>query len=118
MVEELIPVVLFGATAFVFCVYFWFRFKGRSEMQQTIRIALDKGHELTPEIIDRLGAPKSSKDKDLRLGVIWTAVAAGLVLCGVAIPEEEAFRGTLAGAAFPFSIGVAYLLLHRFTDRS
>ena len=25
--------------------------------------------------------------------------------------------GILAGAAFPFAIGVAYLLLHRFTDR-
>ncbi len=118
MVEELIPVFLFGGVTVVFCVFFWFRYRSRSEMQQTIRIALDKGHELTPEIIDRLGTPKPSKDKDLRLGVIWSAVAIGLVLCGFAIPEEEAFRGTLAGAAFPFSIGMAYLLLHRFTDRT
>ena len=82
-------------------------------------MALDKGQELTPEIIDRLGQPKPSKDKDLRYGVIWLAIAVGLVLCGIAVPDDsgEALRGILAGAAFPFAIGVAYLLLHRFTDR-
>ena len=88
-------------------------------MQETFRMALDKGQELTPEIIDRLGQPKPSKDKDLRLGVIWLAVAVGLALCGIAVPDDsgEALRGILAGAAFPFAIGIAYLLLHRFTDR-
>jgi hypothetical protein len=87
-------------------------------MQETFRIALEKGHELTPEIIDRLGHPQASKDKDLRLGVIWLALAVGLVLIGFAVPDEDALRGLLAGAAFPFAIGIAYLILHRFTDRN
>jgi hypothetical protein len=39
------------------------------------------------------------------------------VLIGFAVPEEDALRGTLAGAAFPFSIGVAYMILHFFTNR-
>jgi hypothetical protein len=39
------------------------------------------------------------------------------VLIGFAVPEEEALRGTLAGAAFPFCIGVAYMILHFFTNR-
>ena len=38
-------------------------------------------------------------------------------LIGFAVPEEEALRGTLAGAAFPFCIGVAYMILHFFTNR-
>jgi len=80
-------------------------------------MALDKGQELTPEVIDRLGHPKPSKDKDLRLGVIWLSLAVGLVLIGFAVPDEDALRGLLAGAAFPFAIGVAYLILHKFTDR-
>ncbi len=86
-------------------------------MQETIRHALDKGQELSPEIIDRLGNPKAPKDKDFRLGVIWLAIAVGLAMIGFAIPEPEALRGTLAGAAFPFAIGVAYMILHRFADR-
>lgn len=109
---------MFVGLTVVFCTLFWFRYRARREMQETFRMALDKGQELTPEVIDRLGHPKPSKDKDLRLGVIWLALAVGLVLIGFAVPDEDALRGLLAGAAFPFAIGIAYLILHRFTDRN
>lgn len=119
MVEELIPIVMFLGLTIVFVALFWFRYRARRDMQETFRTALEKGQELTPEIIDRLGHPKESKHKDLRLGVIWLAIAAGLILCAFAVPDPSgnALRGTLAGAAFPFAIGLAYLVLFRFTDR-
>ncbi len=119
MVDDLVPIVMFISVAAVFGLLFWFRYRTRAEMQETFRLALDKGQELTPEIIDRLGHPQSSKDKDLRLGVIWLAIAVGLVLCAFAIPDDsgDALRGVLAGAGFPFAIGVAYLILYRFTER-
>ncbi len=116
MEDTWVPIVMFLSMALVFCALFWFRYKARSEMQSTFRAALDKGQELSPEIIDRLGHPKAPKDKDLRYGIIWLSLAAALVLIGFAVPEPEALRGTLAGAAFPFCIGVAYLILHKFTD--
>lgn len=117
MAEELIPIVMFISLALVFIFLFWFRYKSRVEMQATFRQALEKGQELTPEVIDRLGHPKPSKDKDFRYSVIWLSLAVGLVLIGFAVPEEEVLRGTLAGAAFPFCIGVAYMILHFFTNR-
>ena len=117
---DIVPVVMFTGLTVVFSLLFWFRYRARREMQETLRVALDKGQDLTPEIIDRLGHPKAAPDRDLRLGVIWLAIAAGLALCGVAIPDDggEALRGILAGAAFPFAIGVAYMILHFFTGRS
>ena len=118
MAEEMIPIVMFAGMTIVFVAWFWFRYKARSDIQATFRSALDKGQELSPEIIDRLGHPKPTRDKDLRFGIIWLALAAGLVLIGFAIPEDDAFRGLLAGAALPFSIGVGYLILHKFTDHS
>ena len=121
MTEEIIiPVVMFLGLTVVFSLLFWFRYRARREMQETLRVALDKGQDLTPEIIDRLGHPKAAPDKDLRLGVIWLAVAVGLVLIGFAVPDDggNALRGLLAGAAFPFAIGVAYMILHFFTGRS
>lgn len=117
MTEEFIPIVMFLGLTIVFVALFWFRFRSRSEMQQTFRMALDKGQELTPDIIDRLGHPKASKYKDLRLGAIWMSLAIGLALCGLAVPDPDALRGCLAGAAFPFAIGLAYLILYRFTGR-
>jgi hypothetical protein len=117
--EIVVPVVMFLSVTIFFCVLFWFRFRARSEMQQTLRLALDKGHELTPEIIDRLGHPKPRKDRDLRLGILWLAGCAGLVLCGLAVPDPagDALRGFLAGAAFPLAIGLAYLVLHKLSSR-
>ena len=114
---EWVPISMFVGLTIVICIFFWFRYRARSEMQQTFRLALEKGQELTPEVIDRLGHPKPSRDKDLRLGVIWLALAGGLVLIGFAVPDEDALRGLLAGAALPFAIGLAYMILHRFTDR-
>ena len=97
----------------------WFRYRMRGDLQQTIRTAIDKGQELTPELIDRIGNPKPPKDKDLRLALIWLALAAGLALCGLAVPDPSghALQGMLASAAFPFAIGVAYLIMWRFTER-
>jgi len=104
------PVVLLA-------VFFWFRYKTRREMQDTIRLAMEKGQELSPELIDRLGHPKAPKDKDLRLGVIWIAVAIGTAMLGLAIPEEEATGPLLGIAAFPGAIGIAYLILHKFARK-
>jgi len=117
MNADWVPIVMFGGLTLVMSLVVYFRHKGRSDMQQTIRMALDKGHELSPEIIDSLGHPKASKYRDLRLGVIWLSLAVALALCGIAIPEPEALRGILAGAAFPLCIGVAYLINYRFTGQ-
>ena len=118
MEDELIGIVFFAGLTIVFGLFFWFRYRMRSDMQQTIRTAIDKGQELTPELIDRIGNPRTPKDKDLRLALIWLALAIGLALCGFAVPDPSghALQGCLAGAAFPFAIGVAYLIMWRFTE--
>jgi uncharacterized protein DUF6249 len=118
MAEELIPIVMFVVLALIVWLVVYFRFRSKSEMQQTIRLALEKGTELSPELIDALGDPEPSKNRDLRRGVIWLALAAGLVLCGFAVPDPsgDALRGILAGAAFPFAIGVGYMIMWRYTS--
>ena len=118
MNESMIPIVMFISMGVVLCVLFWFRYKTKEGMQQTFRSAMDKGQELTPEIIDRLGHPKPAKDKDLRLGVIWIAVAVGVTAFGFGIPDDDDVAGIFMGiASFPLVIGVAYLILNKITDR-
>ncbi len=104
------PVVLLGA-------FFWLRLKAKREMFETIRVALDKGQELSPELIDRLAHPTPSKNKDLRLGVIWLAIAVGIALMAAAVSyfAVEALYGTLAASALPLAIGLGYLLIHFVT---
>ena len=113
-----VPIAMFASMTIIFCALFWLRYKTKEGMQQTFRAALDKGQELTPEVIDRLGHPKPAKDKDLRLGIIWIAVAIGLTAFGFGIPDEDDVARIFMGiAAFPLVLGIAYLILHRFTGR-
>ena len=120
MVEELIPIAMFAAIALIFFIVLFFRYRSRTEMQRTVRLALEKGSDLSPEIISKLGDPEPSKNRDLRLGLIWLALAVGLALCGVAVPDPSghALRGCLAGAAFPFAIGIAYMIMWQYGART
>jgi hypothetical protein len=86
-------------------------------MQLTIRTALDKGQELSPEIIDRLGNPKPHRDRDLRSALVSVAIAIGMSVLGYMIPDREATRMFLGMASFPFFVGIAYLIMWRVTDR-
>ena len=116
MEDILIPIVFFATIATVFWLVVSFRHRSRADRQQTIRLALEKGAELTPELMKSLSEPEPPKNKDLRSGLIWMALAIGLALCGLAVPDPSgyALRGCLSGAAFPFSIGVAYLVMWRY----
>jgi len=113
-----VPIIMFIGITVVLCVLIWFRYRTRSEVQQTIRSALDKGQELSPELIERLVQPKQPKGKDLRLGVMWLAVAVGVSAFGFGIPDEDDVARIFLGiAALPFAVGIAYVILYKFTDR-
>lgn len=123
MEETWVPIAMFASLAVILVFFFWFRYRSRSEMQQTIRTAIDKGQELTPDLIESLGAPqKQSKDRDLRYSLIWFAVAVGFAVMGGAIgsaeSEPEVFLIMSGVAAFPFMMGIAYLIMWKFTERS
>ena len=112
---------MFMGLTVIIGLFFWFRYRARGEMQQTIRAAIDKGQELTPELVESLGSQqKSPKDKDLRLALIWLAIAAGMVLCGLSVSyfAVEALYGLAASAAFPACLGIAYLIMWRYTERA
>lgn len=115
MVEELIPIVLFIIIGVVFWGLFHFKFKAKAEFQQTIRLALEKGTELTPELINRLGEPEPSQDRDLRRGLVWLALGAGTIALGFGIPNDDANSILLSVAAFPIFIGIAFIIMWRYS---
>ena len=119
MAEELIPISMFLGLTIIISLFFWFRYRARGDLQQTIRTAIDKGQELTPELIDRIGSPPTPKDRDLRLALIWLAIGLGIALFGLAMSsvEEEVFMIMLGISAFPFMVGLAFLIMWRVTER-
>jgi len=112
--EFWIPVVMFVGLSVVLSLWVWFRYRAKQDIQSTIRTAIEKGQGLSPELIENLVNPPISPQRDLRRGVIGVVIAIGIALFGVILGEDDAVRPLVGIAMFPFSIGVAFLLMHRF----
>lgn len=117
MEDVIIPVVMFIAVALVFIAFLYLKFRAKVESQQTIRMALEKGTELSPELIKQIGEPEPPKDRDLRRGMIWIALGIGLALLALGINEADATGSILGSASFPTLIGLAYLIMWRYGAR-
>jgi hypothetical protein len=114
--ELLIPIVSVIATAVVLCVWLVLRYRHRVELQRTVRGALEKGQALTPELIESLGHPRHTRESDLRKALIWLALGIACGAFGLLVGEPDAVRPFLAIGAFPFLIGIAYLVIWRFGE--
>ena len=112
-----IPIAAFASITIIFCMWFYFKAKARTETQETFRLALEKGSELSPEFIKHLGEPEPSKDRDLRRGLIWVALGIAMAILAYGVNEPDAFGPMLGSAAFPGLVGVAYLIMWRFGTR-
>ncbi len=117
MSEEVIPIVMFISFAVTMMVWFYLKFRGKVESQQTIRLALEKGTELSPEFIKQIGEPEPPKDRDLRRGMIWMAIGLSMATLSVGINDPDATGPILGSAAFPTLIGIAYLIMWRYGAR-
>ena len=122
MQEEIIalfiPMVSMVVVGLVIWAFFLYRHKTRTKVQETLQAALEKGAELTPELIDRMAGPIPGPDRDFRRGLIAIAIGLAFALFGLTLDEEEAVRPLIAVGTFPFLVGVAYMIMWRYTERA
>lgn len=117
--DIIVPVVGCMMIVAVVCLPFYFRSRERREMQRTLRVAIEKGQPVPPELIEAM--TKSVKTpptrlRDLRVGVIWLAVGigiAGATYFGDFIHGDGDFDG-FGIACIPVVIGVAFIVLSFF----
>jgi hypothetical protein len=94
----------------------YFKSIERQKLQDTLRMAYEKGQDMPPELIASMIEERNTiatPDRDLRVGVIWLGVAVGLAAFGIAIgfTEPDASYPMLGIAAFPGFIGLAFIVL-------
>lgn len=114
---DLVPIVLFLTIGGVISLIYYFRYRTRQAIQQTVRTALEQGQQLTPEVLEGLSDSLNSKNADLRRGVISITLGLALFAFGNLLGEPDARGPLMAIAAFPALIGVAYLGLWFFLKR-
>jgi hypothetical protein len=115
-----------GFIAAIVLVPQYLKHKERQRMHDTLRIAIEKGQPLPPELVKNLQSaemaiPVRGPGSDLRRAVVLIAVGLGLAGLGygfwyglMAVNEIPAYivGGIVAGSgAIPGFIGVAYLIL-------
>lgn len=112
-----IPIVLFVCLAVVLIAVAWYRHRTQAGLQETIRTALEKGVELTPEVIESLGQPKPRPHSDLRRALVSLAIGIGFAAFGFILDEDDAIRPLIAVGMFPLFVGIAYLIMWRVEER-
>lgn len=119
MESVLVPIAFFAMIAAIVVVPRYFKSLERQKMAETVRAAIEAGQPLPTEVVDAMTSSVKSKglppspERDLRTGIIWLFVAAGVAGFGILIGFEspDATYPILAVAAFPAFIGLAFVIL-------
>ncbi|MEM7503008.1 MAG: DUF6249 domain-containing protein [Pseudomonadota bacterium] len=113
----LIPIFGTFVLGGVLWAYFHFKHKMRADVQDTIRAALERGQELSPELLDRMAGPQRNEDRDLRRGLISMAIGVAFVIFGSLMDDPDAFSALSGIGSFPFMVGIAYVVMWRYGSR-
>lgn len=114
--QAIIPLVgmtmPFAFVIILVAVIFYFRSRDKADMHKTMRMAIERGEALPPDLLDNLKPRKKPRTPmgDIRAGIILIAVAGGFMAWNYI--DKGHIGGGLSGiAAIPGLIGVALLVL-------
>jgi hypothetical protein len=121
VVAVFIPITIAISVAVVVLVFLFLRYRARLDYQQTVRHAVEKGQQLTPEFLERLAErsikQERSPNRDLRFGAIAIAIGLAIGSFGWILGEPDAVRPLMGVGNLPFLVGVAMLALWKFAPR-
>lgn len=117
MEEVFIPITLFGAIVATIWLYSHYNFKKRLTAHESLRLAIEKGQQVSPELVERMSYLNDPVKSDLRRGILLIAFGVAFIILGMIVPhdEPEAMRGIVGVSSFPVVMGLAYLGLWRFS---
>jgi hypothetical protein len=96
-------------TAFVMFVNQAGRIIRSNSMHRTIRDALSRDSNLTPELLDRIDEGRNGGFGDSRTGLILVALSAAMIVYGLIQGDSDDIRNLASMAVFPLFVGAALL---------
>ena len=101
----------------------WLKSRERVALQTTLRLAIEKGQPLPPEVIEAISRdvrPVPSPNRDVRRGVLLLCIAAAFIAAaavGYSLDDNDpdALVWPIGFAAFPGFVGAAYLIMGLLT---
>ncbi len=112
VIHQLVPLAFFLTILLVVISTLVLRYRRHAQIQETLRLMIEKGAEIPPEFL----TPPVSQYSDLRRGLIL--IGAGLSL-SIAIGLIQGFgSGSWAIGLVPTFIGAGYLIVWRYSQRA
>ena len=74
-------------------------------MHKTVRQALSRDSNLTPELLDRIEQDKATSFGDGRIGLVLVAIAAAIFIFGLLMGDPDDIRESAGIAVFPLFVG-------------
>jgi hypothetical protein len=105
---------IFGAPVLIVAVILYFGFSKTRMKHRTIRMLVEKGQPIPPELLAP-PTPTVRQRSDLRRGVVLLMVGLGLMVFLGAVNDWEG--GAWALGIIPFLIGAGYLLVWKLDSR-
>ena len=117
MEDVVIPIFIFASIVGAIWLFSHYNYKKRLTAHETLRLAVEKGQEVSPELVERMSYHNDPAKSDLRRGILLIAFGVAFICLGLLVPhdEPEALRGMLGVSSFPIILGIAYLGLWRFS---
>jgi len=86
--------------------------------QRTVREAISRGTQVTPEMLVEAERSAEPGVNDMRNGMVLIALALAIAGFGLLQGSTDAMRGTAGIALFPLFVGIALLLRLRLAMRT
>ena len=137
----MVPLTFFAFLAAIIIVPQVLKSRDRQRMYETMRAAYERGQPVPPQFMEAMSRPgvereiesaaaytRPPAERDLRRGIVWTAVGVGLILIGVISAaadwgvswtdgRTDALATCAALGAIPLCVGLAFLALWFFSSR-
>lgn len=110
-VEILVPVALFATIIAIVWLISLFSSIKRREMHETLRASIEKGIELSPDIVESIFVTPDARTRDLRRGWIWLAIGLAFIFISFRVGHYDDEPAVIISsfATLPTFIGLAFL---------
>ena len=109
--DGLIPIVAISMPVMIVFVVFYFRNKAREDIQKTIRLSIEKGNALTPEMIDKMRSGVDTRSPERGIFTGLTLLAIGIAFVVWSYLDHGYIHGFQAGLGVMLGLlGVANLI--------
>ncbi|WP_448550319.1 hypothetical protein [Thalassotalea fusca] len=105
-----IPITICVCLSLIALIRLWLEFRHKSEIQLTLRKALENGNHLSLELLERIGVEQHLHAIDLRRFILLIAIGAAIIVASVFL---DMIMIGLAISAFPIILSFAFFILWR-----